>query len=225
MNTLTHFAPTPADPNAGADSGEALKSLSVLAWVTQSAMALLVLACLMLLPIRAQATELDSAWRTRSLPISAHTAQRLHERGAQFLDVRPGTAFEAAHIPGAVSLPQLLNAQGDALAALLGQAGIDSSREFVIVAEPGDAAAMALHARLAERVAGAVHWLVGGVEEWRMGGRVVASGPTRAAHLPVPQVLVVYEGQSQTTPRMAAASRRDVRSDALFFAPVRLAVR
>jgi rhodanese-related sulfurtransferase len=225
MNTQTQAEHRGANIESAAPNRAISQRPSMLAWAAQSAIALLMLALLLLQSGQARATDLDSAWRTRSLPVSAHTAQRLHERGAQFLDVRSGAAFEAAHIPGAVSLPQLLNAQGDALAALLGQAGIDSSREFVIVSQPGDAAAMALHARLAERVAGSVHWLVGGVEEWRMGGRVVASGPTRAAHLPVPQVLVAFEGQSAAAaaPRMAAASRRDVRAEALFFAPVRFA--
>jgi 3-mercaptopyruvate sulfurtransferase SseA len=134
-------------------------------------------------------------------PLSASAAAQRLQDGAQGWDLR---AAGAALLPGAVRLT--VGEQDDAatLARAVSAAGIDLSRDVLIYGEPGDARALALHARLARLASGRVDWLVGGLAEWQMSGRATVAAP--AQRLPVPQRLVEPEASG----RMAAAALRDL---------------
>ncbi len=158
------------------------------------------------------------------LPISAHTAQVALARGAQVLDVRSRDAFEQAHLPGAAWVPGAQNLGDAALAQALSQAGVDLSREVVLVGDAGCEITQALHGRLAQVASGRVAWLVGGLPEWVATGRMVSTGAA-LARLAVPQHLVAFQQRkSDRFGTVAAASRRMtvVKDSSLAFAAVRL---
>lgn len=153
----------------------------------------------------------------------AHTAQ---VQGAYVVDVRTIEAFAQGHLAQAASLPagaaQLPLPQ---LAALLSQAGVDSSRTMLIVGDAGDANAQALWQRLASVASGRVLWLVGGVQEWQMRGHVLTTAV--ASRHRVPQFLSPFD---QTHMAPANASRMAggrVRTSAMLERdlPVQLALR
>ncbi len=140
--------------------------------------------------------------------VSADAAARALLRGAAVLDIRPDHDYLAGHLPGAVSAPAAAQARTrEELQGLVSGHGIDLSREVIVVGQPGDAQAQALQSRLAAYATGRVSWLVGGVHEWALAGRPVATEASRLA--PVPQFLTPLQ-PSAASPRMAGASVRDV---------------
>lgn len=138
--------------------------------------------------------------------VSADDAQSAVAQGAYVVDVRAAAAFAQGHLPLATSL------QSDAaqlplqsLAALLSQAGIDSSRTMLVVGDAGDANAHALWERLAQVSSGRVLWLVGGVQEWQMRGHVLTTSVS--TRLPVPQFLAPFDAAPNAS-RMAGSRVR-----------------
>ena len=129
-----------------------------------------------------------------ALAVSADDAQAAVSQGAYVLDVRNASQFAAGHLPQAVQLPtDAAQRPLNELAALLSQAGADSSRTLLIVGEAGDSNAQALWQRLAQVASGRVLWLVGGVTEWQMTGRALSQDTV--AHKAVPQFLTPFEAQ------------------------------
>ncbi len=127
-----------------------------------------------------------------AIAVSADDAQAFVSQGAYVLDVRSAAQFTAGHLPNAVQLPtDAAQRPLNELAALLSQAGADSSRTLLIVGEAGDANAQALWQRLAQVASGRVLWLVGGVTEWQMTGRALSQDTV--AHKAVPQFLTPFE--------------------------------
>jgi 3-mercaptopyruvate sulfurtransferase SseA len=153
--------------------------------------------------------------------VSADHAQAAIAQGAYVMDVRSAQAFAAGHVPHAAALPANAAALPLAeLAALLAQAGVDSSRTMLVVGDAGDANAQALWQRLAQVTSGRVLWLVGGVQEWQMRGHALTQQVTTRA--PVPQFLTPFDAPVNAS-RMAGGR---VRSSALLErnAPIQLAL-
>ncbi len=149
--------------------------------------------------------------------VSADAAAQALLRGAAVLDIRPAGDYLAGHLPGAVSAAAAAQACGrEELQALVSGLGIDLSREVIVVGQPGDAQAQALQSRLAAYATGRVSWLVGGVHEWVLTGRPVATEASRLP--PVPQFLVPLQ-PSAASPRMAGASVRDLARPAVRTSP------
>lgn len=154
-----------------------------------------------------QAEELATSW---SLAVSADAAAQALARGAAVLDIRPADDFARGHLPGAVSAPGAAATEDRAaLQQLVSSQGIDLSREVLVMGQPGDAHAQRLHAALLAYATGRVQWFVGGVHEWTLSGRPLASAAPTVARPPVPQHLVALQPE-QTVPRMAGAALRDV---------------
>lgn len=142
-------------------------------------------------------------------PVSVHAAQAAMARGAVVLDVRSREAFALGHLPAAVSVPLGDDVSTLELAVQVSKAGVDVSREVVLVGEPGSEAAQRLHSKLARLSSGRVLWLVGGVGEWSLSGRALSVGPDSASkRLPVPQHLVAFDGADAANNAFAGASRR-----------------
>jgi rhodanese-related sulfurtransferase len=157
----------------------------------------------------------------QAVAVSADDAQAAVSQGAHVLDVRTAAQFAAGHLPQASAVPaQAAQLALTDLAALLSQAGVDSSRTMLVVGDAGDANAQALWQRLAQVTSGRVLWLVGGVQEWQMRGHALSldasSRPT------VPQYLAPFDAPAQNT-RMAGSK---VRTSALLERnlPVQLAL-
>lgn len=104
-------------------------------------------------------------------------AKFLVERGeAVLVDARPRSQFEAAHIPGAISLPEKSPAAD--LAAFA--AGVPAGRRVIVYCSDQTCSASA---RLAQNLVDhhklpAVHFMPGGIQEWQKG---LAAGPAAAA--------------------------------------------
>jgi rhodanese-related sulfurtransferase len=142
--------------------------------------------------------------------VSADDAQLALSQGAYVLDVRSASQFAAGHLAAAALLPSDAAHRPLAeLAALLSQAGADSSRTLLIVGEAGDANAQALWHRLAQVASGRVLWLVGGIAEWQMTGRPLSKDVV--AHKAVPQFLAPFEAD----PNKASMAGGRVRSSQL----------
>ncbi|MET0312131.1 MAG: rhodanese-like domain-containing protein [Burkholderiaceae bacterium] len=142
--------------------------------------------------------------------VSADAAAQAVERGAFVVDIRPAAQFAKGHLPGAISLPEAASAETrEALQALVSRSGVDLSREVLLVGEPGDARILDLAPRLSGYATGQVTWFVGGVTEWQLSGRPLATESRSRA--PVPQYLVQL-GSESVRPRMAAAGLRDLPS-------------
>lgn len=143
-----------------------------------------------------------------SLAVSADAAALAVERGAVVVDIRSVADYARGHLPGAVSVPDAAGTDERAvLQQLVSSRGIDLSREVLVVGHAGDAQAQRLQASLLQYATGRVNWLVGGVSEWALSGRPLATlGSVRP---PVPQHLVRLQ-PTQAQPRMAGASLRDV---------------
>ncbi len=142
--------------------------------------------------------------------VSADDAHTALVQGAFVVDVRAAQDFAQGRLAQAVSLPQdAAQLPLQDLAALLSQAGVDSSRTVLIVGDAGGANAQALWARLAQVSSGRVLWLVGGVQEWQMRGHVLTTQV--ASRLPVPQFLAPFDVPA-TASRMAGSK---VRSSAM----------
>jgi rhodanese-related sulfurtransferase len=138
--------------------------------------------------------------------VSADDAQAAIAQGAFVLDVRSAQQFAAGHLPQATAVPTDASRMAlSDLAALLTQAGVDSSRTMLVVGEAGDAQAQALWQRLAQVTSGRVLWLVGGVQEWQMRG--YALGLHSTPRPPVPQFLTPFEASSPAV-RMAGSRVR-----------------
>jgi 3-mercaptopyruvate sulfurtransferase SseA len=144
-----------------------------------------------------------------SLAVSADAAAQALARGAVVVDIRPAADYAQGHLPGAVSVPGAASAESRAaLQQLVSSRGIDLSREVVVMGQAGDANAQRLQASLLAYATGRVNWFVGGVGEWTLSGRPLATaGVTPRA--PVPQHLVALQ-PAQALPRMAGATLRDV---------------
>lgn len=141
--------------------------------------------------------------------VSADAAARAVAAGAVVVDVRAADAYARGHLPGAVSLPEAVQAEDRAtLQQLVSRHGIDLSRDVLLVGQPGDPLTQALQARLVAYATGRVQWFVGGTHEWALSGRPLAT-QAAAARAPVPQHLVRLAAD-ETRPRMAGAALRDV---------------
>jgi 3-mercaptopyruvate sulfurtransferase SseA len=153
--------------------------------------------------------------------VSADDAHTAIAQGAYVMDVRSAQHFAAGHLPQAATLPADAAALPlQELAALLAQAGIDSSRTMLVVGDAGDANAQALWQRLAQVTSGRVLWLVGGVQEWQMRGHALtAQIITRPA---VPQFLSPFDAPEPNS-RMAGSR---IRTSALLerSLPIKLAL-
>ena len=138
--------------------------------------------------------------------VSADDAQTAVAHGAIVVDLRPASDFSLGHLPQAVSLPpDAAHLPLPRLAALLSQAGVDTSRSVLVVGEAGDANAQALWQRLTQVASGHVLWLVGGVPEWQMRGYALTSAvATRPA---VPQFLTPFDAPASAS-RMAGGRVR-----------------
>jgi 3-mercaptopyruvate sulfurtransferase SseA len=127
-----------------------------------------------------------------AIAVSADDAHTAVSQGAFVLDIRSAAQFSSGHLPAAAQLPaDSAKRPLTELAALLSQAGADSSRTLLIVGEAGDANAQALWQRLAQVASGRVLWLVGGVTEWQMTGRALSQDVV--SHKAVPQFLTPFE--------------------------------
>jgi rhodanese-related sulfurtransferase len=148
----------------------------------------------------------SSAHAGQALAVSADDAHAALSKGAFVLDVRSEAQFTAGHLRSASRLPADTATRSlNELAALISQAGADSSRTILIVGEPGDANAQALWQRLASVVSGRVLWLVGGVAEWQMTGRPLSE--EAVTHKAVPQFLTPFDAQAASS-RMAGSRVR-----------------
>lgn len=152
---------------------------------------------------------LAAAALARAEPVSAALAEQRLMDGAQAWDVR---ATSPALLPGSKQLDAgfclaaLRRGDMAALSRAVSAAGIDLSRDVLIYGAAGDTRAQALHELLASVASGRVDWLVGGVDEWQLGGRRTVAAP--APHLPVPQYLV-WRDDGAGSARMAGAALRD----------------
>lgn len=156
--------------------------------------------------------------------VSADDAQRAISQGAYVLDVRPAGQFATGHLPQATVMPADAASLALAdLAALLSQAGVDSSRTMLVVGDAGDAQAQALWLRLSQVTSGRVLWLVGGVQEWQMRGH--ALGLQAATRPTVPQFLTPFDAQEKSSQSTKMAGSK-VRTSALLERnlPVQLAL-
>jgi thiosulfate/3-mercaptopyruvate sulfurtransferase len=106
--------------------------------------------------------------------------------GINIVDVRPRAAYDAGHIPFALSVPAAVwrahltsPAALAQLAEQLGVGGVDPTLETVIVSERGLDADAALAFVLLERLGQArTSVLSVGLEDWAMGGQPLARAPT-----------------------------------------------
>jgi thiosulfate/3-mercaptopyruvate sulfurtransferase len=154
----------------------------------------------------AQAPETEAS-PPLALAVSADAAAQALDRGAVVMDIRPASDYAQGHLPGAVSVPEAGGAADRAaLQQLVSSRGIDLSREVLVVGQPGDTKAQRLQAKLMQYATGRVNWLVGGIGEWTLSGRPLATSTT--ARPPVPQHLVPLQS-TLSLPRMAGASLRD----------------
>jgi 3-mercaptopyruvate sulfurtransferase SseA len=151
-----------------------------------------------------------AAWAGQASAVSADDAHAALVQGAYVIDLRSADSFAAGHLPQAAWLPaDAAQRPLPELAALLSQAGIDSSRTLLIVGQPGQPQAQALWQRLAQVASGRVLWLVGGITEWQLTGRSLSTD-TQLRH-PVPQFLTPFDAPAASA-RMAGSK---VRSSAL----------
>lgn len=112
-------------------------------------------------------------------------------RGAIVWDVRPEEDYRKGHIPGAVNMDDILGRLRDPksedylpvprLAALLGELGVDPRREVVLYGAKANTAAYFGMVTLQWLGGDAVHVYHGGIDDWKAGGRPVA---TEASRLP-----------------------------------------
>ncbi len=157
--------------------------------------------------------------------VSADDAHTALVQGAYVVDVRGIEAFAQGHLAQAASLPadaaQLPLQQ---LAALLSQAGIDTSRTMLVMGDAGQPQAQALWQRLASVTSGRVLWLVGGVQEWQMRGHALTAAV--AARQRVPQFLVAFDAASDAPAHASRMAGSRVRTSALLERdlPVQLAL-
>jgi 3-mercaptopyruvate sulfurtransferase SseA len=142
----------------------------------------------------------------RADALGATQARSLLGDGAVAWDVRPA----GEHLlPGAVRADLAgWQRHGDAasLSRAVSAAGIDLSREVVLYGSAGDPLAQALYAALTRLATGNVHWLVGGIDEWRAAGLPTAAHA--ALRAPVPQHWVARPDGGER-PNAAAAARRE----------------
>lgn len=156
-------------------------------------------AVLAVLAVLALAAGTPPAWaggapgRAPPLPVlSGHLeVEQALARGALLWDVRDPRSFAEAHLPGAHSvgdvMHNLLAADGEHLlpeagaAVLLGNAGIDTTREIVVYGGRGSPAAW--FAQQALRAWGVERTGVydGGIDDWRAAQRPLESGLAEAA--------------------------------------------
>lgn len=142
----------------------------------------------------------------QALAVSADDAYAALSHGAFVLDVRSEEQFVAGHLRSASRMPSDAAVRPlNELAALLSQAGADSSRTILVVGDAGDAQAQALWLRLAQVASGRVLWLVGGVREWQMRGHPLSTDSS--SHRPVPQFLTPFEAPAHAS-RMAGSKVR-----------------
>jgi rhodanese-related sulfurtransferase len=132
----------------------------------------------------------------QALAVSADDAQLALSQGAFVMDVRAADQFAAGHLPQSAAVSaHAATLPLQELAALLGKAGIDSSRTMLIVGDSGDARAQALWKRLAQVTSGRVLWLVGGVQEWQMRGYALTTAVSLRHS--VPQFLVNFDAPAK----------------------------
>jgi 3-mercaptopyruvate sulfurtransferase SseA len=150
----------------------------------------------------------------QAVAVSADDAHKALSQGAFVMDVRSADRFATGHLPRAAAVPeQAAGLPLQELAALLGKAGVDSSRTMLIVGEAGDAHAHALWKRLALVTSGRVLWLVGGVQEWQMRGYALSLQSAERAN--VPQFLASFEASPALVSQSSTMAGSRVRTSPL----------
>jgi 3-mercaptopyruvate sulfurtransferase SseA len=164
--------------------------------------ALLVLAASLAAPPSAHADALGAT--------QAHDAL---QRGAQAWDVRAG---HVTHLVAGAARADLRawerSGSVEDLARAVSAAGIDLSRDVVVYGAAGDQRAQALVAALESVATGQVHWLVGGIDEWRAGRLPTQAEAT--VRWPGPRRLVARPSDEPAAEPAAAALRRSTPSTA-----------
>lgn len=110
-------------------------------------------------------------------------------RGAIVWDVRSEEDYRKGHIAGAVNMDDVLAQLREArsedylpvpqLAKLLGEAGIDPSREIVVYGPKAGTAAYFAGITLQWLGGDRVHVYHGGIDDWKVAGKPLATEPTR----------------------------------------------
>lgn len=141
------------------------------------------------------------------------------------VDVRPPEAYALGHVPFALNVPaetfRRHLGQPEALAALLGPAGIDAAHEAVVVGERGVTPRAALAFLLLERAGQKqVSILIDSVDEWGLKGLPLAKDPTVVGPPRSPKDQAVPAAVYRPVARPAMA----VAGDAEGFTKVTLAV-
>jgi thiosulfate/3-mercaptopyruvate sulfurtransferase len=116
-------------------------------------------------------------------------------RGAIVWDVRSEEEYRKGHVPGAVNLDDALSQLRESrsedylpvpqLAKLLGDAGIDPSREIVVYGPKAGVASYFAAITLQWLGGDRVRIFHGGIDDWKAAGKTVATEPTRLAAVPL----------------------------------------
>ncbi|GMV57583.1 MAG: hypothetical protein AMXMBFR72_06980 [Betaproteobacteria bacterium] len=118
-----------------------------------------------------------NAWTNRMMRTYGVTRQSV-------IDVRPAEAFNQGHVPFALNVPAEVFAshvdRPEALAELLGAAGVDPSHEAVIVSDGGLNTRAALAFLMLERLGQRkVSILMDSMDDWGLGGMPLTKEPTK----------------------------------------------
>ena len=133
-------------------------------------------------------------------------------RGAILWDVRSAQEYGTGHLPGAVNIGDAAQVLRDPntedflatgkIEKILGEAGIDPSREIVVYGNRGAWNPYLGHFTIRYFGGTRVYVYHGGIDDWRAAGNPVAAAPTRLA--PVPLKLTVNPAVSISTAEMVA---------------------
>ena len=113
---------------------------------------------------------------THAAPMSPEAVVARHDAGALLIDARPGTAFRAGHIPGAVSVEH-----GASFAIWAGWL-TPYDREVVLIVDTADQLADAITDLRRIGVDKITGWLDGGMTAWTAAGRAVATLTSMSVH-------------------------------------------
>jgi len=135
----------------------------------------------------------DSAWLTgwNAPMLRAYGVSKLN-----LVDVRPAAQYAAGHVPFALNIESAVFrrhlAEPEALAALLGPAGVNPAHEVVLVSESGLTPDAALAFLALEQAGHAkVSVLMDSVDEWALRGGELAKEPTKVGPPASPKDIAV----------------------------------